>query len=833
MLRLPSLWTPNFFLIGITLYERYEKLTISVRDATDNSDKVEEAYLFDVEEPSGTLWETLLTSEEYRQLECELQQVAPSEDDYIIVRSSAVDEDMGARGRYKSIKCCASMGALAKAVQDVFDSCLCDDGRCMGIVVQRFVQRRRAKGHLSNERRVCHRISSWVCEFEAVSGVGAARIVKFGVSRMKGESETFELLCICEEELYERITEVASWTYSKGWRLHFEWVWDGRRLWIVQGDESPSRTGDSPAAKRFRVGRSTSQCNLVVLEDEKKVPKGIWTKVDCVKTFREHRLPTTKLWVLRDNVVLSKLATGKMPSELRGDLISLLEVPIVIRTDIRRKEGEAKLMLPRTDTVASIGQAEEFLIEKSRSFLGEEIDRNDSLCFMFHRFIPAMASAFGLAEPQRGRVKIDGLWGLPDGLYYYPHDSYDVSTDGMGEILRHVRFKEEFLDVDDGGQWIPKRAGPPDDWKSSLTDAEIREIAKGTYAIACAEGRTIQLMWFTGIPAGLGHPTCLPWYYSTEETPKRLPYYSKTIAPKGPVVRNKDDIHRVKNIGLKERISTIRLRPIPELLRSREFVVDVAELVKEIGATVELEGSVLSHAFYLLKSCGCNVMCPDPFAPQFKPQRFGKLVRDQIPVRIKSHGEKVKVVRLSGKQLSGLLRAKAVEEALELFWSETNEQCKEELVDLLEVLKALQKHEGFSKRQLESMADDKLSKRGGFGKGLILKETQDVPLIDVGTTGSELFDELETGKDDIALLFPVHEPVIGPTPRKEGADLMVIPLVPPDAGHRHFTPEPLNYKNFGLSANIKYREKDIIVEISKFEDRGRMENPNQLKLFDF
>lgn len=836
MLLLPTQWSPDFFLIHKSVYERYITLPEPVRASLSKpQERPDHLLLFEYEDPSvcSPPSEHLFTSEEYNELEVALKHLSPSEDAFLIVRSSAADENLSCKGRYKSVECRASIESAISAICEVFDSCPSESISSMGILVQRYVETRRASGHLSNEKRVSKKISHWVCEFDAVSGVGSPRIIRFGSMPAQKHPHNAALLCESKESVLQILKQVAAWAHNRRLRLHFEWIWDGYHLWIVQSDSVPVVKGDSPSASRVYIGARNVPSRLTVLACEQELPLGICKKLDCVKMFRAQGLPTTDLWVLHDTEVLMELHNGELSSELRDDINVLLHAPIVIRTDITGETTGDEFLLPRTDTVKNIHEVEEFLIAKASEFTRAIIVQRKP-CFIFHRFIPAYSSAFALAEPNSNRVKIDGLWGLPDGLLYYPHDSYDVSYHGT-DIRTHLRFKDEFLDMDDKGHWLPKCAGTPYDWKSSLTTKDLQQIAKGTYAIAREVGGPVQLMWFTGIPPGLGHPTSLPWYFSTEELPKKLLAHRIRLASKGPVIRNIEDVERLKAEVQEHRtISTIRLRPAPSLLRCKQFIKDVSALAKLLSTPVVLEGSVLSHAYYLLKRCGVTVICSDPFAPQFKSKRFNKLVRDKIQVRIESHGEKAKVMRLTGHELSLVLRAKVLEEALELFWADTPDHRKEEIADLLEVLHSLSKHEGFKHEELEDIATNKRTERGGFDEGLVLKETLDVPLIHVESGPTALFDNFDSLWDHPGAISPsqVERAVIGHSPRREGPDT-IIPLIPPNPDRRHFSCPPIPYKSLGVSLNIRFREKDIVVEVSKLEISVKHEDMNQLKLFDF
>lgn len=804
ILSLPISWTPPFFLISALLYERYR----DIADAT----------------PSLVLNNILANDEPYV-LESALKQIASLDNDFVIVRSSTSDEDIEYRGHYKSLTCNAVPEQLSLAISKVFAYCPLEVGTTMGLVVQRYVRTCRASGHLSNERRISKRNSSWICEFDTVSGVGAPRIEPLSSHRVRPADVDGPLMSSSWEDLIERLRQLGAWGQAQKLHLHFEWIWDGSHLWVVQADECTYTRSRPSFASTHKIIKAPRERLLSVVLPEQNVAKGIWSKLDCVKAFRECGLPTTKLWVLNDKSILVELNAGKCPRRLRRDLQALLGAPIVIRTDFALQNDLAGLLLPRTDTVSSLEAAEDFLVGVSKQ-MDKALVAEGKLCFIIHRFIPSRSSAFGFADPQRGRVRIDGIWGLPDGLAFYAHDSFDIPNDGIGRIYPHARYKGEYLDLDREGRWVRKLLGAPYDWKPSLTNEELRMIGRGTFAVAQAVGAPVQVMWFVGIPQGFGHPRCLPWYYTTQEVPRKLVSHKKSVVQKEPIIRRREDLD-VLRCELEEptSIKKIRLRPIPELLRSKDFIEDVAALARKLSVAVVMEGSVLSHAYYLLRNSGVNVICADLFAPQFEPKPFQKLVRDLIPLKIRSHGEKAKIVRVTGDELASILKAKAVEEALELFWSETSDQDKEEMVDLLEVINCLSHHKGVRKGDLDILAENKRAKRGGFAQGFVLEETEEIPLLILAPESPNLFADLKSTEPDSLDLEPRQgdKAEIGTAPRLEGPKL-IIPLVPPHPEHRHIS-HSFILRWAGVSLNIRFREKDLVVEVSPHREK-------QMRLFD-
>ena len=108
------------------------------------------------------------------------------------------------------------------------------------------------------------------------------------------------------------------------------------------------------------------------------------------------------------------------------------------------------------------------------------------------------------------------------------------------------------------------------------------------------------------------------------------------------------------------------------------------------------------------------------FAVHIKKMRYNKLVRDKIPDIIRGKGETPVTRIASDEEYSEKLKEKLVEEVKE--YSEN--PSKEELADILEVIKAIQEHENISHQEIERIRKKKALERGGFKKRLILEETK-------------------------------------------------------------------------------------------------------------
>ena len=97
---------------------------------------------------------------------------------------------------------------------------------------------------------------------------------------------------------------------------------------------------------------------------------------------------------------------------------------------------------------------------------------------------------------------------------------------------------------------------------------------------------------------------------------------------------------------------------------------------------------------------------------------YHKLVCDRIPEIIEADGKTCICETLSHEDYLRLLDEKLNEELAEYQASKS----LEELADLLEVMQAVVKARGWTEEELEQVRADKVAKRGGFEKKILLKE---------------------------------------------------------------------------------------------------------------
>lgn len=98
--------------------------------------------------------------------------------------------------------------------------------------------------------------------------------------------------------------------------------------------------------------------------------------------------------------------------------------------------------------------------------------------------------------------------------------------------------------------------------------------------------------------------------------------------------------------------------------------------------------------------------------------KYNKLVRDKIPEIIKGKRKIPKTHIADDKEYWEKLKDKLTEETNE-FFKENNE---EELADILEVIEAIFKFKKYDKKKIEEIKKEKVNKRGGFDKKIILDE---------------------------------------------------------------------------------------------------------------
>ncbi|MCX5176757.1 nucleoside triphosphate pyrophosphohydrolase [Streptomyces virginiae] len=97
-----------------------------------------------------------------------------------------------------------------------------------------------------------------------------------------------------------------------------------------------------------------------------------------------------------------------------------------------------------------------------------------------------------------------------------------------------------------------------------------------------------------------------------------------------------------------------------------------------------------------------------------------KLIRDRIPEIAAARGQQLTVHTAGTNEMVALLLDKLDEEALEVSEAASNDELLNELADVLEVLHAITRLNGWTLDDLEQARLKKHTERGGFDRQLVL-----------------------------------------------------------------------------------------------------------------
>lgn len=645
----------------------------------------------------------------------------------VLVRSSAIGEDISVRGLYSSVSVSyATFQTVGEAIRAIWSDAQRLDAKDPYIPViaqQRILAP--VSGHLSNEARLRKDRRDWVVEMRGEiaashsSGLRALRADRVDPSGL-------DLACASAPQLRATLRKVAGAFTRVGERVHFEWLWDGARVWVVQCDAIPERRSERPSAKGQPVPIPELRAFRRPVSTDSDIPK-----VRCIAEYVAAGIPYADLCVLRDAATVDGLARGECPDALWRDLEALANAGVVIRSDYARGKSDFEVLLPRTETEHSAERLEEYLIDTARLFSDKGIAAGD-VAFLTHVFIPADAGAWSLSAPTSPEVRIDATYGLPDGLLYYPHDSYLVNS-RRGTIRSRVRCKDSILICEEDGSWRTTELGAPWDWRPVLADGEVRQIAALSKRLADHLARPAETMFFVRAHRADGGIEALPWVHRTQNVGVAAIAATESHFPKRAVeVRDRDDLSLLRdavNATPADERLLVRLKPEGETLHDATFLDDIVRELRPERCLVDLPGSALSHVFYELQRAGLQVRTTAPLAPsESESVSFHKLVRDSIPDLIAARGERVSTYRADGEELSVLLRRKVVEEALEVSAASSTNEVIEEVGDVLDVLEALCTIAGTDLDAVRAWAETKRVERGGFQQGLVLLETRETSL---------------------------------------------------------------------------------------------------------
>jgi len=673
----------------------------------------------------------------------------------VMVRSSGIAETIEHRGRLVSGLCSPDeiittvekwLATLSESIRD-----------SIHWIVQEHVQCVR-QGHLSNERRVSKEKRDWVAELELKEeAIGYS--IPVAVRRWRdGDRIADSLLhCTSELEISFCLKRVAMWAERLTSRMHFEWVWNGSEIRVVQADIAEPPAGVDPHSlipsqiPGVEIGK-LSGFKLAAASHCERYPK-----LRNAKLYQTLGYSMPKFYVLDNATELAAILGGQISAVVDRDLSELTKRPLILRTDGTNIPPEKREMLPRSEHLRTPEDAKAWLFGPFRAALEKDQLQPSSLCLIGHHFIPSLASAWARAEPGKRFVRIEALWGLPEGLYWYSHDTYEVDTkesvikqDKQKGALDYnwwerLRYKGTFIAPDARGSWVPNQTKVPLDWRSSINKQDwLFEIANTTRLIAEREKFAVAVMWFIGNHTAATKHAVLPWFHDRsrlETAPKAAPRRKLTTS-RDLTLRSVPDWENLQQqVAAGKRVERVIVEPTDSnLIRNVDFARDLADFAAANKIVIELAGGVLSHAYYVLQRQGAQVECTDLFGTDEDVVEYNKLVRDKIPRTIEARGERVELVRLRGDALTSELRQKLVEEALEALDVKSGDDLVGELADVEEVIAGLRTALRLSKEQIETERLEKRKRRGAFRRGYMLTKTSTPHSLEKEVTTEPMLD---------------------------------------------------------------------------------------------
>lgn len=407
---------------------------------------------------------------------------------------------------------------------------------------------------------------------------------------------------------------------------------------------------------------------------------------------------------MKDATVFFDLKNGIVCDELKEDIKTLLQIQsIVIRMDINTKDQSKMQMLPRSNEMRNYDEIVLWLQTNVPVILDEH---NGDGVLIFHNFVPSISSAFAHAAPNGRLVRIQSLWGLPEGLYYNYHDTIIVdlgssNIDSINEANVNVtiknKYKDTFIYPDTDGTWVAKEIASPNDWNCSILNNEsIFDIAIQSQKIANKVKEEISVMWFVGIDKDYYGSSNMPWFHEkislqSSYTPDE--YKRKYFSEEELIINNSEELQTLISSGNIKDKKCFRVKPNCEKdLRNKELIKSIGELAVKYNITILLDGTQLTHTYYQLKSTGANVVCSNTDELTYSyTLEFNKLVRDKIPEKIISNGEHVRCSIVARPLFDRLLLEKLLEEAYEVYDANTQQDIISELADMREIINTVQK----------------------------------------------------------------------------------------------------------------------------------------------
>ena len=386
---LPGAWVPTFAAVSTTLYNEWRREGV-----------LQSAILFEI-----------------------LDWIEATGIPNLIVRSSSKNERITDRGKYKSVLAAnTDRIAVEAAILEVFECAKSvDPADEMALVLQAY-RRAAVEGHLSNEVRVSPTRNQWTYEIES-PWIGSK-----GLNSKFATSPDPAVPLQSPRQLHQTLRSVGRWCCDNFKpRCHLEWLAEDSHLEIVQLDFEWREfdNGTDPTEKVFCQRNwlpnpaAQKYLSQYLLGTETR-----WKKLRNLSEFDfGPDNPAPILFEFPSALVLQAQEDAALRKSIVDEVRLITGDRAVVRTDVDQMDFP-RFNLPRTDTVRASDAVS--WCECQLQLLGQKGAGGENVMFLIHAFLPALASAWAYADPNRPDVQIDALWGLPDGLQVLPIDTYEV-----------------------------------------------------------------------------------------------------------------------------------------------------------------------------------------------------------------------------------------------------------------------------------------------------------------------------------------------------------------------------------------------------------------------
>jgi len=497
----------------------------------------------------------------------------------ILVRSNDSRETQQSRGRFRSERAAANVADLARAINVVLRQAERPDALMVQLLVAPGIL-----GHLSNERRVSEDRRSGLVEYEEGPNLRQVKI------RASSVACSENLAAGDMQSVLSVLRGVSNFLQqSSPSRFHVEWIWDARRVWIVQMEEAEPPSGHS-ANDYLKTSEAwtPSLPELTLLRLAGPADEDRWLKLRRHRVFRSARLSVPDTFLLSVDDARQALNSPQI-DYLRSDIAQLLERPLVVRMSGTQEHD----LLPTSDPLTSVNAVVQFLADR----VADTPIAEDQMAFLFGQLVPARASAMVQAFPDSPQVKVDTTWGFPDGLLHYAHDTYFVRPE---RTQPRRRFKPMGIFVEPGNGWTSLAVAPPFDWAPVLDDAEAQAAARWGRLVAQQEGMECQLMVLARIGNRRGSEAMLPWCYTTHESAVVTnPLTFSPLDKSASVVTTREDLAHLGDMPR----TRIRLTPVRELIRDTNFLLEVGRVAADLERAGFDGGRYLTQLAISFSSC--------------------------------------------------------------------------------------------------------------------------------------------------------------------------------------------------------------------------------------